>query len=448
LVFSNDGRIKLPQYHQIESVGSNASISLNGVGSNESIIELATRVDGEMITSTFSMHPAFGIDLTSVRDVNITAGYDYATAKWDLWQGAEQTWTDFRNNDAATIAPETRSWAGMTSYEAYDLVLTYMTSPPGGPTPPPDSSITVIVTAAKTAYETYQAEQAAIDVTIQAIDKTWTFGNNGTLTLPNSGSIKSTDVTIKSVSPTNPLTTKDWVFDGIGRITFPNNTVQTTAFTGSATSLVGGVHSVTVESQLGTLMIPEGAYIFGNNAIVGSLKAGDESTDPGLIIQAANSKSLFIQTFDDDSFSTWKFDKDGKLVFPDNTVQTTAYSPGAKGQWTVTTGTNTYSFTVDAGATYVMWVRGTTDNGVISWNATVTITNTNLPAVGTSGAYVYTGGGTMLDFTAVPDRITTPSSGGISRLATILGAPSTTFEFGINNASGASVTVYYGWTKI
>ena len=439
-----NGTLTLPQYNRIESVGSNATISLNGVASNESIIELATRVDGETITSVFEMHPAFGIGLTSVRDVNITAGYDYATIKWDLWQGAEAVWVNVRDQDEQ-ISGVTRPWSGMPSYEAYPVLMNYNHV---GPELPPASNLAPIADAAKDAYDTWQEEQAAIKVIVMAKDKTWTFGNNGTLTLPNSGSIKSTDVTIKSVSPTNPLTTKDWVFDGIGRITFPNNTVQTTAFTGSATSLVGGVHSVTVDSGLGTLMVPEGAYIFGNNAIVGSLKAGDESTAPGLIIQAANSKSLFIQTFDDDSFSTWKFDKDGKLVFPDNTVQTTAYSPGAKGQWTVTTGTNTYSFTVDAGATYVMWVRGTTDNGVISWNATVTITNANLPAVGTSGAYVYTGGGTMLDFTAVPDRITTPASGGISRLATILGAPSTEFNFGINNASGNPVTVYYGYTKI
>ncbi len=442
-VFANNGNLTLPQYNQIASVGSNATISLNGVGSNESIIELATRVDGETITSSFGMHPAFGIDLTSVRDVNITAGYDSATFKYDAWQTAEQDWTDIRDQDAAAIAPGTRTWAGLPSYQAYDILMAFLMDPPLGEILPPDN-MPVLASIAKAAYELWQVEQAAINVTVSAKDKTWTFGNNGTLTLPNSGSIKSTDVTIKSVSPTNPLATKDWVFDGIGRITFPNNTVQTTAFTGSATSLVGGVHSVTVDSGLGMLNIPREVYFLGDGSFPGIITW--ETADPGLAIRASANKSIYIDT--NGGLTRWKFAPDGKLVFPDNTEQTTAYSPGAKGQWTVTTGTNTYSFTVDAGATYVMWVRGTTDNGVISWNATVTITNANLPAVGTSGAYVYTGGGTMLDFTTVPDRITTPSSGGISRLATILGAPSTEFNFGINNASGASVTVYWGWTKI
>jgi hypothetical protein len=46
-----------------------------------------------------------------------------------------------------------------------------------------------IANAAKTAYLIWQEEQAAINVTVSAIDKTWTFGNNGDLRLPAGGDI-------------------------------------------------------------------------------------------------------------------------------------------------------------------------------------------------------------------------------------------------------------------
>jgi hypothetical protein len=155
---------------------------------------------------------------------------------------------------------------------------------------------------------------------------------------------------------------------------------------------------------------------------------------------------------------TWTFGNNGNLTFPNSTVQTTAWTgsvaysnvtgtPQTTGSWTVTTGTNTYSFEVTAGATYVMWVRGSTDNGVISWNATVTITNANLPVLGQQQAYAYSGAGTLLDFTSLPSQII-GTAGAVTRSGTLLSEPAGLFEFGIDNTSGASVTVYYGWTKI
>ncbi len=191
--FKTDGVLTLPQYNQIESVGSNATISLNGVGTNESIIELGTRVDGEMITSTFAMHPAYGIDLTSVRDVNITAGYDSATLKYDTWVEAEQAWVDIRNQDAADIAPGTRTWAGLPSYQAYTLLMEFMQNIAPGEIPPP-VGMAVIANTAKSAYELWQAEQADIKVNITATDKTWTFGNNGDLQLPGGATLSSDTV--------------------------------------------------------------------------------------------------------------------------------------------------------------------------------------------------------------------------------------------------------------
>ena len=116
------------------------------------------------------------------------------------------------------------------------------------------------------------------------------------------------------------------------------------------------------------------------------------------------------------------------------------------GSWTVTTGTNTYSFTVSSG-TYSMWVTGNIPNGIIAWNATATVTNTNVPVVGTQYAWVYNGGGTPIDFVSIPNQFTVTANTIVRSNV----APSSTtnrFDFSINNTSGNSVVVNYGYTKI
>jgi hypothetical protein len=117
------------------------------------------------------------------------------------------------------------------------------------------------------------------------------------------------------------------------------------------------------------------------------------------------------------------------------------------GSWTVTPGSNTYTFTVDAGSTYTMWLYANIPNGIIGWNATATISNTNVPVVGTQYAWVYTGGGTPLDLLSIPDQFI-GTAGTISRAqGTGITIPSNVFRFGINNTSGTNQTVYYGYTK-
>jgi hypothetical protein len=118
------------------------------------------------------------------------------------------------------------------------------------------------------------------------------------------------------------------------------------------------------------------------------------------------------------------------------------------GSWTVTPGSNTYTFTVDQGATYTMWVYGNIPNGIIGWNATATISNNNVPVVGTQYAWVYTGGGSPLDLVAIPNNfigtagtIVKTAGGGVT-------LPTNTFRFTINNTSGANQTVFYGFTKL
>jgi hypothetical protein len=149
---------------------------------------------------------------------------------------------------------------------------------------------------------------------------------------------------------------------------------------------------------------------------------------------------------------SWIFDNTGDLTLPagGNIVDSTGVNQTAQrveGTWTVTTGTNTYSFTVPSDGTYTMWVKCNIPNGIIVWNATASVSNTNVPAIGTQYAWNYTGGGSPILLTAIPDQIK-GTAGGISTDNTYVGTTSNRFDFTIANTSGESQTVYYGYTKI
>jgi hypothetical protein len=120
--------------------------------------------------------------------------------------------------------------------------------------------------------------------------------------------------------------------------------------------------------------------------------------------------------------------------------------PGAvTGSWTLSTGANTVSFTVPANNTYTMWVRGNIANGIVSWNATVTITNSNVPAVGTSYAWYYLAGN-ALQLTSIPTHIVGTANTIIT--TTVSTTTANTFSFGITNNSGSTQIVEYGYLKI
>jgi hypothetical protein len=130
------------------------------------------------------------------------------------------------------------------------------------------------------------------------------------------------------------------------------------------------------------------------------------------------------------------------------TVAGTAGNVATKssGAWTVTTGTNNYSFTVDGGHSYQMWVQGNIPNGIVVWNATVSISNTNVPVIGQQFAWNYEGAGNPIMLTSIPAQII-GTAGAISNAAPAV-ANTNVFTFGINNTSGSSQTVRYGWIRI
>ena len=115
--------------------------------------------------------------------------------------------------------------------------------------------------------------------------------------------------------------------------------------------------------------------------------------------------------------------------------------------WTVPTGNSTQSFTVTPNNTYYLWVDCNIPNGILTWNATGTVTNTNVPVVGAQYAWVYSGGGTPIDFTSIPDQFV-GTSNTIVRSSVSPSATTNRFDFGINNTSGNTVTVNYGYARI
>jgi len=123
---------------------------------------------------------------------------------------------------------------------------------------------------------------------------------------------------------------------------------------------------------------------------------------------------------------------------------TNVVSP-VSGSWTLTTGANTVSFTVTAGQSYVMWVNGNIPNGIINWNATVTLSNSNVPVIGVQYGWYYLAGNALV-LTSIPSQIV-GTAGTISNSSPAV-SNTNTFTFGITNNSGTSQVVYYGYTKV
>ena len=126
---------------------------------------------------------------------------------------------------------------------------------------------------------------------------------------------------------------------------------------------------------------------------------------------------------------------------------TTAFPSKTTGTWSVPAGASTQSFTVESGASYTMWVNGNIPNGIITWNATVTTSNTNVPVVGSQYGWYYTPGNALV-LTTIPDQII-GTNGSIANTPTSY-APNTSnvFKFGITNNSVTTQTINYGYIKL
>jgi hypothetical protein len=134
----------------------------------------------------------------------------------------------------------------------------------------------------------------------------------------------------------------------------------------------------------------------------------------------------------------------GGIEFADGSTQTTAHE-STSGSWSLSPGANTVSFTVDPNATYTMWVNGNIPNGIVKWNATISLSNPNVPALGYQYGWYYDVGNQLV-LTSIPNQIV-GTNGSIST-ATVVTTASNVLTFGITNNSGSSQVVNWGYTKI
>ena len=235
-------------------------------------------------------------------------------------------------------------------------------------------------------------------------------------------------------------------------------------------------------SQISTLGFITGSYIssssyttdsasFNSRIISGSVVAGTISSSAqitalGFISTSTDLTSLntFTQSIDSrvDSLeaatSSYITSLDGVIsssaqilsgsgIVSGSSQLTTSFPSKTTGNWTVPAGASTQSFSVESGASYTMWVNGNIPNGIITWNATVTTANTNVPVVGSQHGWYYSAGNALV-LTSMPDQITGTNGSIVTTPASYAPNTSNVFKFGITNNSGASQTINYGYIKL
>jgi hypothetical protein len=271
------------------------------------------------------------------------------------------------------------------------------------------------------------------------------YSNSNVATLLSSfGS--NTILTTGNVSAGNILTSDQVVASGV----IQSGTGLTT---GGYLSVDGtaDLHNTTVTGNISATGNVTANNFSGNISITGNVTG----TSPNVTLVAGAYSTTFDNTgnttFANGTVSLTTLTTTGNVTVGGNLTVTGNVAGNVattfEGAWTVPTGNSTQSFTVTSSNTYYMWVNCNIPNGILSWNATASVTNTNVPVVGAQYAWVYTGGGTPIDFTSIPNQFV-GTSNTIVRSSVSPSATTNRFDFGINNTSGNAVTVRYGWAQI
>jgi hypothetical protein len=300
--------------------------------------------------------------------------------------------------------------------------------------------------------------------------KTWTFGNTGNLTAPGNVSAVG-NVTAGNISAGSGTITGGNINGANfnGNVAFGTGTVGGSGNITGGNILTAGIVSATgnvsgnffigngsqltgIASSYGNANVATFLAAYGSNTITttGNITAGNLIGNISITSNVVGTQANV--TLVAGSYST-VFDNTGNLTLPGNTfaVNYANNTPvpvvtRVEGSWTVPVGNSTQSFTVPINNTYQLWVNCNIPNGIIVYNATVSVSNTNVPAIGYQYAWNYTGGGNILAFTSIPAQII-GTAGAISNASPAV-ANTNVFSFGIDNTSGGNVTVNYGWIQI
>jgi hypothetical protein len=334
-----------------------------------------------------------------------------------------------------------------------------LASSQGGYNSPPYSNVALTGGSGTGITASWSSVGGYVNGAVTVINPGSGYRNGDTLTLPNGlGSTVILTNYNSSIANGTTIGQADYNFGIDGNLTLPGNI--TIANVGSirfangvnyASTVTGTYSNANVVANLANYVSNivstanvTASYFVGN----GSALTGITANNTGNIYGTSSNVTLVAGAY------SWKFDNTGNLTLPGNTfavnyANTTPVNVVTRFEstWTVPTGNSTQSFTVSPSKTYYMWVDCNIPNGILAWNATATVTNTNVPVVGAQYAWVYTGGGTPIDFTSIPNQFT-GTGNTIVRSNTAPSATTNRFDFGINNTSGGNVTVRYGWVAI
>jgi hypothetical protein len=225
-----------------------------------------------------------------------------------------------------------------------------------------------------------------------------------------------------------------YVFDNTGNLTMPTN----------GDVIMPGTNSIL--SVRGTTLLGGYTQVTGYYSTLGVNYPG-AGTQHGMTLQPAADNTTAI------NFLNAAGNKIGSITQTSSTVNFIGDGSGLSnvatkttGSWTVATGTGTYSITVPINGNYQLWVRCNIPNGIIAYQATVAVTNTNVPVLGTQRAWNYTGGGSPILLTTMPTQIV-GTDGAIST-AVVSTTTANRFDFVIQNTSGSNQTVYWGYITL
>jgi len=281
----------------------------------------------------------------------------------------------------------------------------------------------------------------------------YTVTNNTDVTMTSSGM-----VTIDSM-PWSKITGKPSIPADVSDLT------DTTNLLSGGSSFSGDYNDLTNEPTYKVTVLA-GSGPGGNNKADSLVLAGIDpeasiraSTFGGDLVLRSGAGGSYGDLFGDVRIQSgsnfeWQFTTDKKIKLPSggDIVDSTGTSvfdsrvTKVNSSWTVTPGTNTYSFTLDINAAYNVWVRGNIPNGIITYIATISITNSNVPVIGTQYAWNYTGAGSPISLTSIPNQVI--GTAGTISTATVATTTSNRFDFGISNTTGSNQTVLWGYTKI
>jgi hypothetical protein len=318
-------------------------------------------------------------------------------------------------------------------------------------------------------------------VGIRANSGSWNFLQNGTLVLPNGTGIYGNGLLQIDVVGGFLLTSytdqfgsgsQEWYFHSDGTLNVPGNiegadnlltTSSFNTYTSSQSSLnTAFTNGITARLQTSsfnsyTASQSTSSLVDRLNTIESVSGSWITESETGSFLTslsgAISSSSQLTSSFDTRYLNTGG---DGVIsgsaqlpsgLISGSTQLTTSFPSKTTGNWSVPAGASTQSFTVEAGASYTMWVNGNIPNGIITWNATVTTSNTNVPVVGSQYGWYYTAGNALV-LTAMPDQIIGTTNTLISSPASYAPNTSNVFKFGITNNSGTTQTINYGYIKL